>query len=77
MDKMCHAYTVRRKCNRWAVVMFQHILDMVVLNAYVTWAEMTPSWKSSHQRRASKEFIYSLADELVRLFIGVTLTEIR
>ena len=64
VDKLCHAYTTLRKCNRWPMAIFFHMLDIGALNAFVVWIKRNPQWNLNNKARR-KEFLFTLAESLV------------
>lgn len=65
VDKLCHTYTTLRKTNQWPMAIFFHMVDIGALNAFVVWTKRHPDWRA-HDKARLKEFLFSLAESLVR-----------
>jgi len=65
MDHLVGTYSVKRKCNRWPMVLFFNLIDVAALAAYIVWLCNFPNW--SIQRRCSRRrlFLQMLGEELV------------
>jgi hypothetical protein len=59
LDKMCGAYTTRKRTNRWPKVVFQHMIDVTAYNTFVLWCEMTGSMRTNR-----RQFLKMLGAEL-------------
>lgn len=46
MDKLIGTYRSKRKVNRWPVALFEHIIDVSALNAYIIFCEIMPDWNA-------------------------------
>ncbi len=46
-----------------------HMLDMAAINALVLWKQKNPEWENNRSGRQRKEFIFQLAEQLVRPFV--------
>ena len=52
LDKMAHTYTVKRKTQRWPLVMFFNIIDMATIASRSIWCHSISRAPSVKQRRA-------------------------
>jgi hypothetical protein len=43
LDQMIYSFSTRRKVRRWPMTIFFHILDLIGVNAYITWVKKHPS----------------------------------
>ena len=69
-DKLAHTYTVRRKCRRWPVVMFHHVIDLAAINGMVVWIKRKPTWEEAfHTMKKRKEYLFQLSEDLVKPYV--------
>jgi hypothetical protein len=50
LDKMCQAYTTRKRTERWPKCVFQHMIDVTAYNAFVLWREVTGDKKTKRRQ---------------------------
>lgn len=65
LDQLCHAYTVRRKTNRWPMTFFQNLVDISGVAALVLWKTLYPEWKTNKPNAVRKIFIREVVMDLV------------
>ena len=68
-DKLAHTYTIRRKCRRWPVVLFHHVVDLAAINGMVIWLKRNPTWQESFRHKRRKEYLFQLAEQLVNPYL--------
>lgn len=62
-DKMLRAYTCKRRCSRWPMLMFFNMIDVAGLAAFRLIELSNPTWKGRDKR---KKFLKALAFELAQ-----------
>lgn len=68
VDKLVSGYRTKRKHNRWSLCLFEHMLDISALNAYIIYTEIFPEWNrgKKYKRRL---FLEELAAALCKAHI--------
>ncbi|XP_058470744.1 piggyBac transposable element-derived protein 4-like [Solea solea] len=64
LDKVIATYSCRKRTHRWPLVLFYHLLDISVYNAYVLWTAVDPTWNKAKTYRR-RTFIEELGKTLV------------
>ena len=75
LDKMVHAYTVKRKTQRWPLVMFFNIFDMATIASRSIWTIRFPDHPLSNKDGRSS-FIQSISEQLMCAQIKRRMTEV-
>lgn len=65
LDHLATIYTCRRKVNRWPVVLFNNVIDVAAIAAYIVWLCVNPEWKESEGKRRRAMFLRELGYSLV------------
>ena len=65
LDQMANTYTTRRKVRRWPVTVFENVLDLAAINAFVTWIKCHPDWHSGQRTSRRRLFLKEMAIELL------------
>lgn len=61
-DKMLRAYTCKRRCARWPMLLFFNMIDVAALAAHRLFELSDPTWKGRNKRKLFlKELAYELA----------------
>lgn len=63
LDKLIATYRSKRKVNRWPVAVFQHMLDVSAVNAYIIYTELFPEWNAGKKYRR-RIFLEKLGEQL-------------
>jgi hypothetical protein len=64
--QMANTFSTRRKCRRWPMTIFFHILDICGLNAYITWIKRNPGWYGTAQGHRRSIFLKELSLSLMK-----------
>ncbi|KAL8572469.1 hypothetical protein ACOMHN_005615 [Nucella lapillus] len=75
LDKMAHAYTVKRKTNRWPMVMFSNIMDLATIAARRIWQIRFPGDPLGNGD-ARAAFIRTIALEMMVQHIQMRVSEV-
>ena len=75
LDKMAHTYTVKRKTQRWPLVMFFNIIDMATIASRSIWTIRFPEHPLSNKDGRSS-FIESISEQLMCAQIKRRMTEV-
>ena len=65
MDHLAGTYSVKRKSNRWPMVLFYNIIDVSGIAAYVVWLCNFPNWRIQKGRSRRRYFLQALGESLV------------
>lgn len=65
-NKLLITYHVRRKSNRWTVILFFHSIDISGLNGMIVWIMRNPEWMTTKKKQRRRLYLRELADALVR-----------
>lgn len=65
LDQMVHAYSCKRKTNRWPAAFFMNLIDVCGVAAYVVWITLHPEWKETRKKTRRRLFLVELAESLI------------
>jgi Transposase IS4 len=65
MDHLVGTYSVKRKCNRWPMVLFFNLIDVAALASYIVWLCNFPNWRIQKRCSRRRLFLQMLGEELV------------
>lgn len=65
LDQMAHAFSAKRKSNRWPVVQFYNLIDVCGIAAKVIWLNLYPNWNIKKTNIRRKLFLKDLVQEMV------------
>ena len=65
LDQMAHAFTTRRKTNRWPVAQFFNLIDICGIASSIIWIKTYPNWNSSKQKLRRRLFLRDLVQDMV------------
>ncbi|XP_076344779.1 uncharacterized protein LOC143244286 isoform X6 [Tachypleus tridentatus] len=65
LDQIVRFLSTNRKTRRWPMALFYNILDAAAYNAYLLYRQRHPEFTSKYQKRARREFLKLLTDELL------------
>lgn len=68
LDQLVGTYTVRRKTNRWPMIIFYNMLDISAYNAYVLWHSINPNW-NRNKLTGRRIFLEELGKLLITPYI--------
>lgn len=63
LDKLVSTYRSKRKHNRWSAAMFEHLLDLSAVNAYIIYIEIFPEW-NARKKYKRRIFLQELGEAL-------------
>ena len=69
MDQMVKHYSSRRATRRWPLAIFQNMLDIAALNAYIVWTKLYPDWQENNQQDKRYQFLKCLSLEMVHQYV--------
>lgn len=65
LDHLVGIYSVKRKCNRWPMVLFFNMVDVAAVASYVIWLCNFPNWRMKKRRTRRRLFLMELGECLV------------
>ncbi|KAK7099729.1 piggyBac transposable element-derived protein 4-like isoform X2 [Littorina saxatilis] len=75
VDKMAHAYTVKRRTKRWPMVMFFNIIDLATIAARCVWSVRFPAHPLS-KKDGRSDFIENISDQLMYPLLKQRMTSV-
>ena len=73
MDHLATIFSCKRKTNRWPMVHFYNMLDVVGVAAFVIRISLNPDWSLNDRRGWRRKFLKQLGQELIDDYIQVRL----
>ena len=73
MDHLTTIFSCRRKTNRWPMVLFFNMLDVVGVAAFIIWISPNPDWSFNDRQGRRRKFLKQLGQELTNDYIQVCL----
>ena len=65
LDQLAHAYSTKRKSNRWPMTQFYNIIDIAGVAAMICWLNIFPDYELSKKNHRRKLFLKQLVTDLV------------
>jgi hypothetical protein len=66
LDQMAHAYSVKRKTNRWPLLFLYNLIDVCGIAAFVVYMNLYPDWNKNKPRLRRKLFLKDIAMNMVQ-----------
>lgn len=65
LDEMVGTYQCKRKVLRWPLALFENMLDILALNAFIIYTDLDPLWKYTKKNFRLRLFLIEIGKSLV------------